>query len=261
MGETTKIPWCDATFNLWWGCQKIAPECANCYARDFANRMHPALKLWGGDDSVRRISSESYWKKLAAWDKKAAKRGKPFRVFVGSMMDLFEFRDHDQTEAFLRFFGIVAETPNLTYLCLTKRPENAVGIGFPPNVWIGTSAGTQATWDRNVMHLAKVSATYRFVSMEPMLEPIEMSLAGTLPKDMGLGYTELYERINWVIVGAESGHNRRPFDREWARLIRDECSAFDVPFFYKQEIGPDRKKIETPPLDGVVHVAFPDIAM
>jgi len=73
-----------------------------------------------------------------------------------------------------------------------------------------------------------------------------------------MGLTEDFPKPDWVIVGAESGPKRRPFERQWARDIRDELAYFDIPFFYKQEIGDKGEKIETPPLDGVVHVAFPD---
>jgi len=252
MGERTKIPWCDHTFNPVRGCARVSEECRFCYAADMAMRFPGVHGTWGKDGV--RVETKS-WGDPLRWNRKAEHTGA--RVFCGSMCDVFE--DHPAwAEPRKRLFELISRTENLTWLLLTKRPENAVGVELPPNVWLGTSAGTQKTWDRNVLHLARCSATKKFVSMEPMLEPINMYLLGTFPKSLGIGYCDVWQHVDWVIVGAESGPNRRPFRREWARSIRDQCAQVNTPFFYKQEIDGAGKKIETPPLDGVVHVAFPD---
>lgn len=256
MARKTAIPWCDATFNPWWGCEKVSAGCKNCYADAFAKRMHPDRKMWG-KNAERRVASESYWKKPLKWNRDAERKGARLRVFCGSMCDVFEDRE-DLVAPRQRLMDLIRVTPNLDWLLLTKRIENAIGIEFPSNVWVGATMEDQKAYDERIMWLARVEAAVRFISMEPLIGPVSLALDGVVPRSIRPSYTPLYEIVNWVIVGAESGPSFRPFERDWARAIRDECEQFNVPFFYKQEVDKRGKKIETPPLDGVVHAAFPN---
>jgi len=262
MGKDSKIAWTDHTFNPWHGCAKISPGCLNCYAEGVSKRW--GKDLWGvGAD--RMSMSDNYWTQPKKWDNFCAKNGVRKKVFVGSMCDLMEDR-RDLDDARARLFNLVTSTPNLDWLFLTKRPQNYKMLlpaswlgehGGPPNVWYGCTVECQDTAEFRINELAQIPADVRFLSCEPLLSPLNLGLIGTAPKDWGYGYCEVGSLINWVIVGAESGARRRPFSRDWARDIRDECLLAGVPFFYKQEIDPRGKKIETPELDGEVYTQVP----
>lgn len=142
-----------------------------------------------------------------------------------------------------RLFQLIEDTPLLTWLLLTKRPENVrrmmpphwLESGPPRNLWLGTSVETQRDAVRRILELARCPAVVRFLSVEPQLEEINLGLAGTLPRDVtGGGYVLTCDRIHWVICGGESGANARPFFVGWARALRDECKRAGVKFFMKQ---------------------------
>jgi protein gp37 len=119
MGQT-EIEWSDYTFNPLWGCQRVSPGCVNCYAEAFDKRL--GGKHWG-PGSQRRTFGEKHWAQPLAWNAKAAKDGRVYRVFCASMADWLE--DHpDWVEPRARLEELVAATPNLIWLFLTKRPEN-----------------------------------------------------------------------------------------------------------------------------------------
>ena len=245
MGEKTGIPWTDHTFNAFRGCTKVSDGCRFCYAETLAKRFPDVHGIWG-DAGTRVVAKD--WRGPVKWNRRAGEAGVRERVFTASMGDVFEDRP-ELIEPRARLFRLIDKTPHLDWLVLTKRPENIErlhGLQFGENVWVGVTAENQEMWDLRVPILCTVEAAVRFISMEPCLERIDM------------GLTEDFPKPDWVIVGAESGPKRRPFERQWARDIRDELAYFDIPFFYKQEIGDKGEKIETPPLDGVVHVAFPD---
>lgn len=267
MGKNTTIAWTDHTFNPWIGCQKISPGCQFCYAeRETFVRMQQAngIKLWG-PNSVRHHTTVNYWAEPLRWNNqvywqctKCTWRGKmemkvgqicPLcgskislarqRVFCASLADVFE--DGPTLDMWrAQLFDLIAETPNLDWLILTKRIDIAAemlptewlhGI-WPRNAWIGTSVENQEYYDRRVPFLAKLDrAPIRFLSIEPMLGPIRLYREAEV-----VGF-------NWVIVGGESGPRCRPFDPEWARQIKFECGSIGVPFFMKQLGGhPDRRE-------------------
>lgn len=149
-------------------------------------------------------------------------------------------------------------------------------IDWPlPNVWLGTSVENQQCADERIPDLIETPAAVRFISAEPLLGPLEIRcflqtfsrtkmgltndpLASVLMQESiesGHGYAR--NAIDWLIVGAESGPNHRPFDEDWARDLRDQCDQADVAFFYKQKIS-QGKKIETPELDGRQWTEFPE---
>jgi protein gp37 len=225
MSENTGISWCDHTFNGWWGCRKISPECENCYAERDAARWAPSLP-WNG--TTYRMFGESHWNEPRRWQRKAAKEGRRARVFCGSMCDVFEGNILlDDMRA--RLWALIADTPSLDWMLLTKRPENIlrllpfIEIGGESterfrNAWIGTTVGCKSSLVR-LDHLRSVPATVRFVSAEPLLEDLgRINLNG----------------ISLIIVGGESGPNARPCNVGWIRSIVRQCKHAGVACFVKQ---------------------------
>ena len=221
MSDGSTIEWTEATWNPVRGCTKISPGCKHCYAETFAERWrgiagHPYEQ---GFD-LRIVESALELPKR--W-----KRGR--HIFVNSMSDLF----HADVPAdyIARVFDVMQATPQHTYQVLTKRAGRmaellASTIPVPDNVWIGVSVESDKYTSR-VLDLAKARARTRFLSVEPLLGPIEK-----LPLD----------GVHWVIVGGESGNGARPMERAWVSGIRDQCVAADVPFFFKQWGGRQKKK-------------------
>lgn len=237
MGKNSKITWCTHTFNPWVGCQKVSPACDNCYAETWAKRSgHP--ELWQGER--RRTKT---WGNPIKWDREAKANGIRPKVFCASLADVFDVKIDPLWREDL--FNLIDLTPNLDWLLLTKRPKVAAeyfnGDIAPPNVWVGATVENEAMVKARLRHLMKIRARVRFLSMEPLLEPVILPL-GLFPE--------------WIIVGAESGSKRRPFSEDWVRGLRDQCVNADTPFFYKQNIV-NGKKIETPPLDGQRWAQYP----
>lgn len=269
MGETTGISWTHHTFNPWWGCQKVSDGCKHCYAEHLAvNRRK--MPIWGPAATThRKMMSEDYWKQPLKWNRKAAEAGVRERVFCASMADVFE--DHpDVVEARARLWELIEQTPALDWLLLTKRPENIVGMVesmLPYNVWLGTSAETQDQLDKRAHQLTYSYAgrwgKHHFLSLEPLLGPID--LRRYLQDQCGyycdeaVGHVDHNVRIDWVIVGGESGPGCRPMDPQWARDIRDQCREAGIAFFFKQHGG--TKKINGVAggdlLDGVQYHEWP----
>lgn len=244
MAENSKIEWTDHTANLWWGCTKVHAGCDNCYAERISKRYGD--DVWGNDKSRRMI--KSVWKDLEKYQRDAEKEGVVKKVFVGSMMDIFEkpmplidskgnpkitaSNGQYMTDNYrhILFEGIsMGRYNNLLFLFLTKRPSNINKYipeewktNPPKNVMFGTSPVDQETADKLIPQLLKVNGR-RFLSIEPQLG------------EFRLNYTDLNTgKFDWVIQGGESGHNRRPFDTDWARNIRDDCAYYKVPYFFKQ---------------------------
>lgn len=242
MAESSAIEWCDSTFNPWIGCTAISPACDNCYAADWAKRY--------GRDFAERARTKT-WGDPLKWEREHAEffaeHGRRRRVFCASLADVF---DNEVPEDWrMDLFWLIHHTPNLDWLLLTKRIGNAAGMmhdvritldptaEWPealPNVWLGATICNQEEADRDIPKLLKVPAVVRFVSIEPMLSPIDLHLFGTLPRDVATNYTLTYERLHWVIAGGESGPNARPSHPDWFRSLRDQCAAAGVPFLFKQ---------------------------
>lgn len=232
MAQNSKIEWTHHTANLWHGCTKVHEGCDNCYAETLAKRW--GNDIWGNDKPRKEI--KGVWNELLKMQKLAKQAGEIHRVFVGSMMDIFEKPMMMQSERVYKlntgeirekFFEQINKGlyPNLMFLLLTKRPSNInkyIPESWkqtpPENVMFGTSPVNQQTFDTLVRHLQEVNGK-RFLSVEPQLYKI------TLGNLVG---------IDWIIQGGESGHHKRPFNLEWARSMRDECQALGVPYFFKQ---------------------------
>jgi protein gp37 len=163
-------------------------------------------------------------------------------VFVNSMSDLFHPEVPD--DFILQVFDVMADTPEHTYQVLTKRAKRlstlARKLPWPSNVWMGVSVESQRYAFR-VDQLRRVDASVRFLSIEPLLGPVQIDLTG----------------IGWVIVGGESGPGARPVDPSWVRSIRDQCSEQEVPFFFKQW-GGRTPKANGRLLDGEIWNEYPD---
>lgn len=238
MAENSKIEWTDHTANFWWGCFKVSPGCQHCYADTLAHRY--GKDIWGPVKTTSRELKTGIWKELPKWNRDAENSGQRRRVFVMSMGDFFE--DHPQvTEWRIKAMRLIEECTWLDFQVLTKRPENIsfmagawMELGWPENVWIGTSVENQEQADKRIPELLKIPARVRFLSMEPLLGAVTLQGGDYPDSHMFLQGNGGDERIHWVIVGGESGPNARPMHPDWARSIRDQCQAAGVPFFFKQ---------------------------
>jgi protein gp37 len=212
MGDHTGIEWTDATWNPVTGCTKVIPGCKHCYAERLALR----LKAMGNPRYRNGFAVTLHPDLLTLPLRWRGCR----RIFVNSMSDLFHEAVPD--DFIRRVFEIMVQAHWHIFQILTKRAERlaelAPKLPWPPNVWQGVSVeNARHTW--RIIHLQKVPAAVRFLSVEPLLGPIP-----DLPLD----------DIHWVIVGGESGPRHRPMDPAWVRHIRDQCLAIGVPFFFKQ---------------------------
>jgi protein gp37 len=298
MAQLSSIEWTDATWNPTRGCTEIAPGCAHCYAKTFAERFrgvkgHPYERGFDPRTAPDKLTEPLKWKK-------------PRRIFVDSMSDLFhEAFGFDYIAA---VFAVMAMTPQHTYQVLTKRPERAVEffawlgddpagkigdaasdhLGFEdidcavanyingwsrfsddgnpcngtlkrwplPNAHIGTSIANQTDADKNIPHLLRIPAAVRFLSIEPLIGPVNLGEWFTRPsRDAEMLLDPYYSKdgfdpsgsqptyplrivkppsIQWVIVGGESGPGARPCSVEWIQSIVAQCRAAGVPVFVKQ---------------------------
>ena len=274
MGENSKIEWTHHTANLWSGCTKVHEGCDHCYAEALSHRF--GNDVWGNDKP--RLAVKSTLANINAWQKKAEKLGEVHRVFVGSMMDIFEkpmplidskgvalqSTTGDLRRAF--FESVVPASPNLMFLLLTKRPSNinkyipeAWKTTPPANVIFGASPVNQETFDTLWLQLARVKGR-RFLSIEPQLGEVQIkpycSEFDILLDGFDSPACSTYDTSgiypDWVIVGGESGPKRRPFDIHWGRSLMQQCRAAGIPFFFKQI-----DKIKQIPTDLMVR-EFPD---
>jgi protein gp37 len=216
----TKISWTEKTWNPVTGCTKISAGCKNCYAERMAKR----LQKMGQPNYANGFEVTCHEHMLDI----PARRKKPTMYFVCSMSDLFHADVPDEFIA--RVFGVMQDRQQHTFQVLTKRPgrmaDFADHIKWPSNVWAGTSIEDQNAVSTlfRVSYLLKVNAPIRFLSCEPMIGPISIN-------NLSL------KRIQWVIVGGESGPCARPMNMSWAQDLRRQCDMLDVPFFFKQRGG------------------------
>lgn len=251
MAQTTKIEWTEATWNPWHGCRKVSAGCKNCY-------MFREKKQYGQDPNVVVRSKTKFYDPL--------KWKEPRRIFTCSWSDFFiEEADAWRDEA----FAIMALTPQHTYQVLTKRPDRMMeylrGPQTPrniyaevhygdhplleprshelyerlqnwplPNVWLGVSVEDQKTADERIPLLLQTPAALRWLSIEPLLGPIEFSNVSRRSDAVSQLGKKALTGIDWVVVGGESGPEARPTHPDWARSLRDQCTAAGVPFFFKQ---------------------------
>ena len=282
MAEATGISWCDSTFNPWIGCTKVSPACDHCYAeRLMDHRMH---KVQWGAGQPRQRTSAANWRQPLLWEREheafaLAHDGRRRRVFCASLADVFDNSVDSAWRADL--FALIESTPHLDWLLLTKRIGNAKDMIFEarkallapgqlywppklPNIWLGATVVTQEEADRDIPKLLAVPAAKRFVSIEPMLGPLDLQrwlwvccgdmqpgndhgMLGQEP-DHCCGRPDHRDELHWVIAGGESGPQARPMHPDWVRSLRDQCAAAGVPFHFKQwgEFAPyDRGAVDS----------------
>lgn len=250
MSENTKIEWADHTFNPWEGCQKVGPGCDHCYAEARNARFSGGIAINWGPGAQRRRTSEANWRKPIKWNAEAARLGIRYRVFCASLADVFD--NEVDPEWRLDLMRLIDDTPNLDWLLLTKRVGNVMpmvgefwGDKWPSNIWLGCTICNQPEADRDITKLQSVPARVRFLSMEPLLGPVDLGLCdcdhGSIPAPHNIGGVTCSKcdgtggrMVDWVIVGGESGPGARPMHPDWARSLRDQCQAVGVPFLFKQ---------------------------
>jgi protein gp37 len=263
MGDKSRIEWTDATWNPVTGCSPVSAACDHCYAARMVKRfphLHDTRKqravpltihpkgFWNIQFHPSRLDQPLRWKK-------------PRRIFVCSMGDLFH--EDVPTMTIYNVFTVMARCQRHTFMVLTKRPERMLeycqrirfipteelahlkepGVSYNPNeihsfrplpnLYLGVTAENQEMADQRIPILLQTPAAKRFVSIEPMLGPVDLGrikiangvvecAGGRLPP------------IDWVICGGESGPGARPMHPDWPRSLRDQCQEAGVPFFFKQ---------------------------
>lgn len=253
MAENTAIEWADHTWSPWIGCTKVSPACDGCYA-EYLMDTRLGRVTWGPHGERSRTSAD-YWRKPLGWNRQAASIDRVARVFP-SLCDPFDNRADPAVRR--EWFDLIRATPNLLWLLLTKRPQNAVEMSeavgeLPENVALGTTCEDQERANRNVAHLKKARSyldpKFIFLSIEPMLGPVCLCQADAIRWFPGGSYDDGGERgydepspdhlecVDWVITGGETdqgSHKARPSNPSWFRQIRDQCAQAGVPYLHKQ---------------------------
>jgi protein gp37 len=245
----TTIEWATDVWNPVTGCAKVSEGCRHCYAERVANRFWGERKFSDVRVHEDRFGDPLRWRK-------------PKRVFVNSMSDLFH--ESVPVHHIANIFAVMALASQHTFMVLTKRAARMVdvltgdrfaseyaecihvltegswtGVYEPlKNVWLGVSAETQRDADRRIPWLLQTPAAVRFVSCEPLLGPVVLHEDWMPHYDPREHYAReplgMRDKLDWVIVGGESGPGARPMHPDWARGLRDACKRAQVPFFFKQ---------------------------
>jgi protein gp37 len=220
MAGKTSIEWTEYTWNPVTGCTKISPGCMNCYAERMARR----LQAMGQSNYLNGFAVTIHETSL-----KIPLRWKhPSIVFVNSMSDLFH---EDVSLSFIKkVFDVMNRSPHHIFQVLTKRSERLAKLSpkltWPSNIWMGVSIENSDYLCR-IDDLKMTSARVKFLSMAPLLGPVPLlNLQG----------------INWVIVGGESGPKARMMNEDWVVQIKNNCINSNVPFFFKQWGGTNKKR-------------------
>lgn len=273
----TRIEWAHKVWNPITGCSPVSEGCQNCYARRMANRLrgrcgYPKENPFKVTLHPERLDEPLKWRK-------------PRKVFVCSMSDLFH--PDVPFDYITQVFDVMCswrwpnkeaerigdesllEDPGHTYMVLTKRPERVqdwlqwlfeywpgdspVNVNlsaeghFGRHIWFGVTAENQQRADERIPILLQIPATVRFVSVEPMLGPVDLTNFIIGPN-----------KLDWVICGSETGPNHRETCIEWIGDLCDQCEHAGVPFFLKQmEI--DGKIVKMPKLNGKVWDRMPEV--
>ena len=220
MAANSSIEWTKSTWNPVTGCTKTSPGCKHCYAERMARR----LQAMNQPNYINGFNLTMHYKSLElplTWKK-------PQTIFVNSMSDLFH---EDIPLSFISdVFNIITRASWHTFQVLTKRSKRLLELSprlnWPDNLWMGVSV-ENSDYMYRIKDLASTGASIKFLSLEPLLGPLpNLELSG----------------IDWVIVGGESGPGARPIDISWVTDIRDQCLHANIPFFFKQWGGENKKK-------------------
>ena len=220
MGTKSSIEWTESTWNPVTGCTKISDGCKHCYAE----RMALRLKAMGQPNYANGFQIKMHEQMLEL----PLKWKKPQMIFVNSMSDLFH--EDVPAEFIYQVFEIMQQANWHIFQVLTKRAERLQELSsqlpWNDNIWMGVTV-ENAKYVSRIDNLRSTGAKIKFVSFEPLLSEI----------------TELdLTKIDWAIVGGESGPGARPMKEEWVLDIRQQCYESDVPFFFKQWGGTNKKK-------------------
>lgn len=220
MGTNSAIEWTESTWNPVSGCTKISAGCLNCYAERMAKRLKAMGQARYKNGFKVTLHPEAL-KEPYGWKKSRV-------VFVNSMSDLFHKVIPD--DFIQKVFTVMNENPQHTFQILTKRSERLRELSplldWSDNIWMGVTVEDNDNVGR-IDDLRLVPAVVRFLSMEPLIGPVpDLSLEG----------------VDWVIVGGESGPGARPIREEWVLSIKDKCQQAQIPFFFKQWGGVNKKK-------------------
>lgn len=271
MSTNTKIEWTQRTWNVASGCTKVSDGCLNCYIERtppfrMAGRKFDKPGIGGKTGVVlhpERLAQPLTWRK-------------PQMVFVNSLTDLFH--DDIPTSFIAQTFAAMARAPQHTFQLLTKRhgrmraligddldggqalmeatwdEETAQALydaPWPlPNLWLGVSAENQKTADLRIPALLETSAAVRWVSAEPLLGPIVLRDEWVGPRCLASRAQAEHGFLDWLVTGGESGPGTRPMHPEWARSLRDQCTAGGIAYFLKQwgEWAPRGRLVDGEPL-------------
>lgn len=270
MAENSAIQWTDHTFNPWIGCAKVSPGCKHCYAETLMDTRYGRVE-WGVH-GTRVRTSPGNWRKPLRWNRQAEESGTRARVFCASLADVFE--DRDELEPWREdLLDLIYVTPSLDWQLLTKRPENVMEmVGhermavLANNLWIGTSVENQEYADLRIPELLKIPAAVRFLSCEPLLGPVDLARIGEHVGRFGTEPLSALEeivglverpRLDWVIIGGESGPGARPCDVGWIRSLVRQCQEASVPAFVKQLGARPQRRVQLPLSDGYGGDHFP----
>jgi len=216
----SKIEWTEMTWNPTTGCSKVSQGCKFCYAEIMSKRLQ-AMGIEKYKDNFKVRIHPDELRKPYKWKKSKV-------VFVNSMSDLFH--PEVPVDFIQKVFKVMRENPQHVFQVLTKRSDRLLELDkelkWTHNIWMGVSVENREVKKR-IKHLRKTKAKVKFLSLEPLLGP--------LPK-LNL------KKIDWVIVGGESGHNPRPMNIDWVLNIQGQCEEKEVAFFFKQWGGKNKKK-------------------
>lgn len=220
MATNSSIEWTESTWNPLTGCTKISPGCKHCYAERMAHR----LKAMGQANYVNGFNMTLHEDALELplhWKK-------PQTIFVNSMSDMFH--KSVPVEFIRRAFDVMQRAHWHRFQILTKRSDRllelSTSLTWAENIWMGVSVENQ-DYAFRIDHLRDTGAKTKFLSLEPLLGPLSrLKLKG----------------MDWVIVGGESGPGARVMKLEWVVDIRNQCQKMDIPFFFKQWGGVQKKK-------------------
>lgn len=276
MAGKTKIEWTEYSWNPIRGCSRVSDGCRNCYAEDQAARIIEQDRDRGVPEGEGAY--DGLLAKGGPWNgeiklvpellDQPVRWTKPRFIFVNSMSDLFH--ENIPEDFIQRIFAIMAAAPHHTFQVLTKRAERmrsilsskdarwiaeglnqltwegvlspgAHHVTWPlPNLWLGVSVENQSAADERVPQLLETPAAIRWLSMEPLLGPVDLARAGAIAYDSvgdltpGTGDAFGFGLVDWIVVGGESGPDARPMHPKWARDLRDQCASADVPYLFKQ---------------------------
>lgn len=236
MSQKSKIEWTESTWNPISGCDKISKGCDNCYAERMAHRLQ-AMGTKGYENGFAvTLHPESLLKPL--------KLKKPQMIFVNSMSDIFHDKVPD--EFIFEIFDVMNKASHHIFQVLTKRPKRLEKLNdklkWSDNIWMGVTIEANEYIDR-ADYLRKCDAKVKFLSIEPLISSVDKLD---------------YNGLDWIIVGGESGFGARPMQKEWVIDVRDKCAKFDIPFFFKQWGGVN-KKLAGRKLDGKIYDELPPI--